>query len=438
MTNPWVIHVRKYQKDHNISYKEALVEAKRTYTRKTTTKKKPIKGKGFLERRKPGLFPPKSRRLIAEVGDEKITSLRVERKPILGWLNIATFGQYKKILKKIGYDRMYHLSLIINEKYLLDKRDVLNFQMYRPSKKKNIQILDVPIPPEYDSSINDLINITRDFMGPERFSNYDVQNENCQVFISAVLEANNLLTPELKDFIEQDVESVLKKFPGAYSVISKITDLAGRINRLVEGEGRKKKQKISGKGKDTFYPKEPLGLILKFSSSEMSPLKNIYYSTGTYNGWKVAQVQTYYDENIAIGSLGKLGWKQCPRCKALGYHRYDVEAITIYYDPKTEQPRYATFSTHDLKTHKTYPYEDLEKENGFLVVYVARGSHANYPTKGIKKRIAGLANDITDDDGEILQYRWDQMEPAIDKNFPRCCQLYKGLRPQAPSVPVLE
>jgi hypothetical protein len=255
MPNSWVEHVRQYQKDHNISYKEALKEAKSTYTKttkpkttkpKTTKKHKktPTKG-GFLKKRAPGFFPPKSRKLIAEVGDEKVVSLRLERKPILGWLNTITFGAYKRALKRVGYDRMYHLSVIINDKYRLEKNDVLNFVKFKETKVKKTEYLDVPIPPEYDATINDLINATRDFMTPERFSAYDVQDENCQVFIKSVLEANGLLTPELDQFIQQDVESILKQFSGSRKVITGITDLAAKINRLIEGEGRKKKSRKS-------------------------------------------------------------------------------------------------------------------------------------------------------------------------------------------------
>lgn len=248
MANAWVEHCKKYAKEHNISYKDALKQAKASYQpvpKKRTTKKQhtpPVVMEGgfvVLPKRQPGLFPPKSRALIAQVGDEKVESLTLERKPILTWLNYVTFGTYRKALKRVGYDQMYHLSLIINNKYKLEKREVLNFEIYRPSRSKTTELMQVPIPPTYDATINDLINVTREYMGAERFSAYDVQNENCQVFVQSVLEANNLLNPELEKFIKQDVESILRQFKGSRRVITNITDLAARINRLVEGEGQR-------------------------------------------------------------------------------------------------------------------------------------------------------------------------------------------------------
>lgn len=243
MANRWVEHCKAYAKKHNISYKDALTQAKPSYKPVVKKPKKktsvPLEGDGFFEKRKAGLFPPKSRRLIAQVGDEKVKTLRVERRPILTWLNYATFGAYKKALQRVSYDNMYHLFLVINDKYLLEKNEVLNFTLYKPSSFKNTERMEVPLPPEYDASINDMINVTREYMTPERFSTYDVQDENCQVFVQSVLQANGLLTPSLEQFIKQDVESILKQFKGSRRVITNITDLAARINRLVEGEGKK-------------------------------------------------------------------------------------------------------------------------------------------------------------------------------------------------------
>ena len=439
MTNPWVEHCKKYAKDHNISYKEALKQAKSSYTKTTkptkkqTKQTKNIKG-GFLKKRQPGLFPPKSRRLIAEVGDEKVVSLRLERKPILGWLNVITFGAYKRALKRVGYDRMYHLSIIINDKYRLEKREVLNFEIYKETKVKNTEYLDVPIPPEYDATINDLINITRDFMTPERFSDYDVQDENCQIFIKSVLEANGLLTPDLEQFIQQDVESILKQFSGSRKVITGITDLAAKINRLIEGEGKKKKKKPKIQGRGNDYPTEPKGLIFQLSSTEMSRLQDVYYSRGNYNGYDVVQVQMYYPDNFAIGGIGKLGWKQFPKSKALGYHKHDVEAVAIYY--KNNIPEKVVMSCHGLQESNIYDYNDCVFQDGFLVVYVARNSHGNYHRPGLKKRVKGLANDVASTDGETIRVPWAEMKPARDIDYPGCCRVYSGIRPQ-PTEPTL-
>lgn len=233
MTNPWIEHVKQYAKEHNITYKQSLKEARADY--------KPVEGGFILKKRKAGIFPPKSRQLIGQVGGEKVVSLRVERRPILTWLNYATFGLYKKALRRVNYDRMFHLYLVINNKYMVEKNEVLNFVNYKPLKQKR-ETMEVVLPKDYNSTINELLDNTRTYMGDEKFSNYDVDNNNCQVFVASILQANKLITPRLLKFVKQNVASVLKQFPFSKTVITGITDLAARINRLVEGEGRKHKK----------------------------------------------------------------------------------------------------------------------------------------------------------------------------------------------------
>lgn len=42
---------------------------------------------------------------------------------------------------------------------------------------------------------------------------YDHENNNCQKFVSDLLRANGLMTPELNKFINQDVKAILSTSP---------------------------------------------------------------------------------------------------------------------------------------------------------------------------------------------------------------------------------
>jgi len=236
MPSKWIEHVKNYAKEHGCSYKEALVKAKSTYKKS----EKEVMDGGLFEKRKAGLLPPSSRKLLAQVGKEKVVSITIERSPILGWFNIITFGRFYKFIHKLHYDHMFHLSLVINGKYRLEKTQVVRFEKYVP--QKDTESMKVDIPPQYDASIDDMINITRDYMGPERFSNYNVATENCQIFVNAVLTANGLNTEKTKEFVLQDVETVIKNYPGAKKIITFITNAAARASRLLEGEGKKAKK----------------------------------------------------------------------------------------------------------------------------------------------------------------------------------------------------
>lgn len=43
MANSWITHVKQYAKSHNVSYKTALKNAKSSYTKSSSTKRKTYK-----------------------------------------------------------------------------------------------------------------------------------------------------------------------------------------------------------------------------------------------------------------------------------------------------------------------------------------------------------------------------------------------------------
>lgn len=63
-----------------------------------------------------------------------------------------------------------------------------------------------------------------------------------------------------------------------------------------------------------------------------------------------------------------------------GAHEGDWERITLQLDENYEPTGEVLFSGHETPTARAW--EEVETEDGRLVVYVARGSHANYPEEG--------------------------------------------------------
>lgn len=253
-SSAWIDHVRRYAKEHNMSYKQAMSAAKDSYnkTAKTTTTDTPVETPmdgGFLPLRAPGKFPPKSRKVLETAGPLKVLSLRVERAPIssMSFLRKITLGQIDTLIQK-HYDEMFHLSLVINNKYLVEKNQVLNFTIYK--RRPQTQSMEVVLPAGFNLTINEMLEKTRKAMGDKAFSSYEVVKNNCQRFVSSVLTANGLMTPELDKFINQDVLSVINELPGAYPIINIITDLAARFNRLIEGEGMPDKDELKKMAKE--------------------------------------------------------------------------------------------------------------------------------------------------------------------------------------------
>ena len=207
---------------------------------------KTIKTASF-SKRKAGLLPPKSRALLDQIKDETITSLEIVRTPIESYINktlsIVSFGAWDEAVRSTGYDKLFHLSLFINKKYVLHKIEVTTLARENPIKKDS-EVMDASNVLSKISStgiplnIGQLVENTKKFMGDEKFTSYDPVANNCQDFLIAVFKGNGLLTPEIEKFVKQDAVSIFEKTPKITSMVARfVTDLGSRFNRLVEGEG---------------------------------------------------------------------------------------------------------------------------------------------------------------------------------------------------------
>jgi hypothetical protein len=74
----------------------------------------------------------------------------------------------------------------------------------------------------------------------KEFVRYDPVTNNCQRFISTLLKASAMLTPELSKFINQDAEKLLTS-NFARKVGKAVTDVAAGVSQLTGGKKEKKK-----------------------------------------------------------------------------------------------------------------------------------------------------------------------------------------------------
>lgn len=198
-----------------------------------------MQGNGIFKR-EPGKLQPDSRKLLESIGGEEVKTLQIVRTPLSsftkGFLNTISLGQFEKISKKY-YDQMFHLSLWINDKYNLEKNEVVYFNKQNP-KKSNSQVRDVKNIPA-GITIQQLIDNTIKRMGPENFSNYDAEKLNCQNFLINVLDASDIGDKADGDFIFQDASKIFKELPEFAKVLGKASVNLGAIfNRLIKGEGQ--------------------------------------------------------------------------------------------------------------------------------------------------------------------------------------------------------
>lgn len=188
-------------------------------------------GDGILLR-DPGKFPPADRKLIEEVGAEKVEKLTLFRYPIA----LSKFAKFIGALKNTPYDDLIHIGVVINGKYLTEKDAVLNFEK-SGVPTQSTDTLEVLLGTK-SITIQDLLENTRKRMGDQRFSEYRALSWNCQDYLQNMLEANGVSTAETSKFIKQDLEQVVKNLPTFTDAISNFfTGAKAVVNRITQGEG---------------------------------------------------------------------------------------------------------------------------------------------------------------------------------------------------------
>lgn len=179
-------------------------------------------------------YPPEVKSWLNKHGDEVITSLKVGRTPVSGIvrgvLNVLSLGALNKAVKKAGIDSLFHLYLIINDKYRLEKNQLITFTNYKPLGKDE-QIQSISLDKE-NLTIGDLIDNGVKKMGKTDFFTYGAfGNRNCQGFIMGLLQGSGIKPPT--DFIKQDIETIVENVPSYVpKVANAITDLAGALDLL--------------------------------------------------------------------------------------------------------------------------------------------------------------------------------------------------------------
>jgi hypothetical protein len=171
---------------------------------------------------------------LNKYGDEIIKKMVVIRVPIT-----SIFNMIIKPFNNIYYDKYFHLSLIINDKYIIEKNEVINVAYYKkviikdgqylPAGYSNIQhykINDNLIP---NISIKQLLYNTQQYMGSSYFPYSGLRN-NCQDFILGILKSNNIKDDNLYNFIKQDIKYIKNNWPTIKNIMDFSTGVAAIIS----------------------------------------------------------------------------------------------------------------------------------------------------------------------------------------------------------------
>jgi hypothetical protein len=104
-----------------------------------------------------------------------------------------------------------------------------------PKREPKTEVLNVPV--NQTITVKDFIENGKNRMGVIRFFNYSAKNNNCQDFVLALLESNQLSNNENVIFVKQDIKQLFHQLDYLRKFSNTITDLAHRANVLMQGEG---------------------------------------------------------------------------------------------------------------------------------------------------------------------------------------------------------
>jgi hypothetical protein len=190
----------------------------------------------LLLNRRQGISPSVDR-FLNEHGNEPISQLVISRNiidPIItGTLNILS--PRKK--KNNNNNPLYHLKPLIKTdrtSLSLEKNERITIsrsQMNKGAENMNVNITN-------GLSLNILLDRTKQLMGG-KFLTYSARDDNCQSLILAMLQSNNLSTPQNVLFTKQSTQELFTQ--QLRKITNTITDIAGKVDILRQGGNIKKK-----------------------------------------------------------------------------------------------------------------------------------------------------------------------------------------------------
>lgn len=175
-----------------------------------------------------------------------IEKIIVCRQPLSAFITNAayylTFGTFDKAVKEMGYDKMYHSYCIVEtatHKYIIEKNDGVILSRKIPdlygadSIANNRSIYELNICEGDYLSLKIMLNNTYNLLGHE-FNIYNARTSNCQNYIYAMINANQLMETNLIDFIQQDASKLFEILPRYVSFASNMFEgiiggVAGRF-----------------------------------------------------------------------------------------------------------------------------------------------------------------------------------------------------------------
>jgi len=194
-------------------------------------------------------FTNQSKATLAKYGNWRIVDMTIRRKPIMGVLdkffNVLSFGKFEELKKKYGYDKLFHLQLNVtlykdgvHKMVTIEKNETIDITEDTTGPDKDTETQRVVMPKNRMTTLNQLIDGTRNRVGDKTFFSYDPFNNNCQFFIRYLLEALGMYSEKESSFLFQDLKEFQKGLPNWLPKFARsITDLGATVSNI-RGKGK--------------------------------------------------------------------------------------------------------------------------------------------------------------------------------------------------------
>ena len=174
---------------------------------------------------------------LRDHGEEEITSITLGREPIQAAISavmeLISLGEFSKSKAKRSYDDFFHLYLIINGKFTLEKNQNVNYREYKPNDKE--ELFNVSLSGLKGKTINEFIKNGEKLMGEGPYwQNYNPLTNNCQKWIESNLKANNIDSKAATDFYFQDTQDLIDAInPSVQDALEETTSLASGVEKFI-------------------------------------------------------------------------------------------------------------------------------------------------------------------------------------------------------------
>ena len=190
---------------------------------------------------RPG-YSPQVREILEKYGNNEVREIKIYRIPIASAIdrlgNLLSQNKLNEAKKASNYDNLFHLfaTIRLDNNILLkaEKNQQIDVEQTSPEASTDYKQVN----PE-NITLSNLFQKGENTQGTRNWFDYDAFTNNCQKFIYNLLKGSNLLTPDITNFVLQDISQVARAIPAVVRrLATAITTAANRAHILLKGASK--------------------------------------------------------------------------------------------------------------------------------------------------------------------------------------------------------